>query len=82
MRDLIIEKPYGYCKEIVTDIDLPALRVYKNTPETIHVQIRYSGPITDNRKGKSRNMISGIDLNHEEAASLVNKLNDFLSNNK
>lgn len=78
MTELLIQKQYGYCREIDVAIDKPELRVYRNDPKTISIQIRNNGPITDHRKGKNRNMISGLALTREEAIALIKGLNEFV----
>ena len=47
------------------------LRVYRYSPESIMIQVRTSGPTNYNRNGATKNMISGMTINTEEAESLI-----------
>jgi hypothetical protein len=88
MADLFINKDYVYCREIKLENSLNnsithhnGLRVYQNSPETVHVQIRNTGSIVDgNPNAKSRNMIAGVNLNKQEIDILIEKLSQVKQN--
>lgn len=83
---LIIPHEHAYCYEVQSS-DLssekgtndPVLRVYRNSPETIHFQVRTYAPINGyGRNGKRRNMIAGVSLDAEELRTLRNKIDELI----
>lgn len=79
MENLELPKKFAYCRE-VKHLDAnnePMLRVYRNSPAHLDLQVRTFGAITENGRGTSKNMIAGVALTVEEARALRDKLNEF-----
>ncbi len=77
--ELELPKKYAYCREVKhLDADIePMLRVYRNSPATIELQVRTFGAITETGRGTPKNMIAGVALTVEEARALRDKLDEF-----
>ena len=70
MSEVLILKQYARIYELgkVSEIGKQEneIRVYKNSPETIAVQIRTCKPITCSTKGISKNMIAHVSLTEND----------------
>jgi len=67
-KELHLVKPYSTIKE-VADLEKDndnIIRIYKNNPESVTLQIRTFGPTNQNETGKDRNMIATTSVNLEE----------------
>lgn len=58
----------------------PAVRVYRDTPDTLCVQVRTFAPTTYNGHGTKRNMLASASLTVEEAKTLREALDAFIGN--
>lgn len=81
MENLELPKKYAYCREVKhLDADIePMLRVYRNSPATIELQIRTFGAVTETGRGTPKNMISGVSLSIDEARVLRAKIDEFMT---
>lgn len=78
-------KPYAEIKEIPAKMlgdkpYTPAVRVYRDTPDTMCFQVRTFAPTTYNGNGTKRNMLASASLTVEEAKTLRDALNAFIGN--
>jgi len=75
MNKLSIKKPYARIYEIgkVSEIGKQdnELWIYKDSPETIALQIRTCKSITGSPKGTQRNMLAHVSLNENEALAFI-----------
>ena len=81
MESMEINKKFAYCREVKSlksDIE-PMLRVYRNSPAHVELQIRTHGAITESGRGTAKNMIAGVGLSVEEAKALRDKLDEFVA---
>ena len=76
--ELFIPKPYAYVLELKSqdDPNTPMLRVYRNQPDLIAIQVRTHAPIVGG--GKPRDMIAGVGLTKDEAMILIARLKHFV----
>ena len=81
MEKMLMKKRYARTHEYAAsnDANSQALRIYKDSPKTAHIQFRTFGPITESRKGKSRYMISGASFSVEEMREIINALESCIS---
>lgn len=79
--ELIFPKPFAYCREVknLAVNNENVIRIYKDTPDTLQIQIRTFGPITDSRTGAKRNMIAGSSMTKNEAIAFKAKLEEFIA---
>ena len=81
MENLELPKKYAYCREVKhldSNIE-PMLRVYRNSPATIELQVRTFGAVTETGRGTAKNMISGVSLSIDEARATRDKLDEFIA---
>lgn len=81
MENLELPKKYAYCREVKhLDANIePMLRVYRNSPATIELQVRTFGAVTETGRGTAKNMIAGVSLNIDEARAMRVKLDEFIA---
>ena len=78
MNDRIIPAPYATIYEVPTPQNDNCVRVYRDCPGGIALQIRTFKPINYNQTGKKRNMLAHVSLSKAEAEILRDRLNLFL----
>lgn len=81
MKSLELTKKYAYCREVkgLQNNNEPMLRIYRNSPCFLDLQVRTFGPTTETGKGTAKNMISGVGLTVEEVKILRDTLNEFIA---
>lgn len=79
MESLELPKKFAYCREVkhLDSNNEPMLRVYRNSPATLDLQVRTFGAVTETGRGAAKNMIAGVALTVEEARALRDKLDEF-----
>ena len=83
MNDRIIPAPFARIYEVPTPQNDNCVRVYRDCPDGIAIQIRTFKPINYNQSGKKRkkrNMLAHVSLSREDAKILRDRLNLFLDN--
>lgn len=71
-----LPRKFAYCHE-VTSVDLTMgtmLRLFRNAPESVDVQIRTFGPTAESGRGVPKHMIAGTRLNLDEARQVRDQL--------
>ena len=81
MESLELPKKFAYCRELkhLDSNNAPMLRVYRNSPETLELQVRTFSSVTETGRGTAKNMIAGVSLTPDEARALRAKLDEFMS---
>lgn len=79
MESLELPKRFAYCREVKNlDANIePMLRVYRNSPASIELQVRTFGAVTETGRGAAKNMIAGVSLTIDEAMALKAKIDEF-----
>ena len=78
MNDRIIPAPYATIYEVKAPQNDNCVRVYRDSPNGIAIQIRTFKPINYDQTGKKRNMLAHATLSREDAVILRDRLNLFL----
>jgi len=70
VKELQMLKPYAHIQEVKGSStghpNLNQIRVYKDAPETIGFQIRYTGPTNEWRDGVDHELFASVSINLEE----------------
>lgn len=80
MNDRIIPAKFATIYEVPPPQNDNCVRVYRDCPGGIAIQIRTFKPINYNQNGKKRNMLAHVSLSKAEAEILRDRLNLFLDN--
>jgi len=78
MNDRIIPAPYATIYEVKAPQNDNCVRIYRDSPNGIAIQIRTFKPINYDQNGKKRNMLAHVSLSKAEAEILRDRLNLFL----
>lgn len=78
-EELLIRNEYANCTELTGDDNVGRehdnmLRVYRQSPCSILLQIRAFGPITESGMGKPRRMTANTSLGRKEVGLLIRHL--------
>lgn len=80
--ELMLNNTSAYCHE-VKQLNFrapiaPALRVFRNVPDAIQLQVRCYGGIGNHGQGVKRNMIAGVNITAAQAEQVIEALTEFV----